>query len=110
MKYIILPIIRAVLTIILLSTVLSAFILVFSMLALWHWDKSWLNPVSHIIKEEFIVQWWVPEGNEYWIYKSPWDYIRGKKTFKVKEKVNTTGDAIIRRREHVNDIADRRKL
>jgi hypothetical protein len=87
MKYMLLPIGR--LLFVLIALFFAPFIYFFEgLLALWHWDKKYIGDVTKCYTDNFVVQPdEVKEGQQYWYYKNPVDYLCRKKSYKIKGAV-----------------------
>ena len=84
MKFIIMPIVRFTYVIICFA-MMPLIVFCEGFLTLWHWDKKYLIDVYEEFTQRFLTQKKpVKIGEMYYVYKNAWDYLRQKKTFKVK--------------------------
>ena len=85
MKYIIIPIARVV-VVLFVFLLLPIIIIAEGVLSLWHWDVKHIMDVYTTLTEEFSSEdKYVSVGETYYVYKNAWDYIRQKKTYKIKQ-------------------------
>jgi hypothetical protein len=101
MKYIFIPIGRTIFVL----TVLIMFPLIFICVccySLWEWNTKEIKDLFHAMTNNFHSELdgrmsYVRPGDQYWVYPTPLDYIRGRKYYRTKPIENQIVIPTIRR-------------
>jgi hypothetical protein len=89
MKYILIPIGR-LLYVIFALIMLPVIYAIAGLQVLWDWDTKAFKEVTDAYTNNFHPQDddYVKEGQQYYVYKTPLDYLKRNKTWRTKEKRN----------------------
>ncbi len=86
MKYIIIPIVRFLY--VLIAFLFAPFLFcVFAIGALWDWDKVYFKNFGLLFTENFECESRIVNiGEQFYIYRNPWDFLIKKKTYRTRVK------------------------